>query len=202
MAFDTYSSLQTEIIRWAWRDAGDTDFANSVPGFVALAHNRINRQLRVREMEARATPTLAAGVATLPSDYLEYRKVSFGGLPLSACEPAWGEEQYGSEVGTPAFFSITGNSIRVWPQGNGTLTLDYFQAIPSLGVSTPTNWLLTAHPELYLYGALIEAATFMMDDGRLTTWGNLYDQAMQAVMKDGERAKYANIAARVSGPTP
>jgi hypothetical protein len=202
MAFDTYSDLQTEITRWAWRDAGDTDFAMSVPGFVALAHNRICRQLRVREMEASATLTLSSGSATLPDDYLQYRQVLAGGVPLNACDPAWAEQRYLEETGSPAFFSIKGDSINVWPRYDGSLTLDYFQTIPPLDCASATNWLLTKHPELYLYGALVEAATFMMDDGRMATWGGLYDQAMQAAMKEGELARYANTAVRVSGPTP
>ena len=35
----------------------------------------------------------------------------------------------------------------------------------------PTNWLLTKHPDVYLYGALLESAPYTKEDERINVWG-------------------------------
>ena len=46
----------------------------------------------------------------------------------------------------------------------------YRANIPPLA-SNGANWLLTLAPDLYLYGALLESAPYIKEDGRIQTWG-------------------------------
>lgn len=43
-------------------------------------------------------------------------------------------------------------------------------SISALSGAAPTNWLLTSHPDIYLYGALVEAAPYLGDDPRVVVW--------------------------------
>ena len=40
------------------------------------------------------------------------------------------------------------------------------------------NWLLTIAPDLYLYGALLESAPYIKEDGRIQTWGLGFTSAL------------------------
>ena len=42
-------------------------------------------------------------------------------------------------------------------------------AIPALATTDP-NWLLTAHPDHYLFGSLVEAEMFGVNDERAPLW--------------------------------
>ena len=69
----------------------------------------------------------------------------------------------GVAVGRPRFWSLVGAELRYHPAPDReyTATLTYYVRIPALGDARPTNWLLVAHPDLYLFGSLKEAAPFL-----------------------------------------
>jgi hypothetical protein len=196
MAIRTLSDLVSNITNFAWR-TGDVEFETAVPTFIALAEERFNRELRVRWMEASATIAVTDGEGDLPEDYLAYRNVYAGPCKLESVEPTW-FTQTGCTIGP--YFSVSGAKIKV--HAPGTVVLDYYQRIPALGGDNQTNWLLDRYPSLYLYGALFESAPFMADDTRANTWGTFFDKAMDGLVSEDGGAKYANVQARVSGPTP
>lgn len=203
MALDTYANLQTAIISYAFR-TGDTEFTAAVPDFITLTESRLNRVLRVREMEASATLTLTNSAGTLPSDYLEFRRVvanTSPATPLELVTPDFAAAEYGTTYsGYPMHFTIIGSTLTVYPSTTATVALSYYQKIPAL--ATATNWLLTKAPELYLYGALVEAAPYMMDDQRANVWGTLFQKALKDLQDADTSARYSRATARVSGPTP
>ena len=51
----------------------------------------------------------------------------------------------------------------------------------ALSDSAETNWLLTHHPDIYLYGALLHSAPFLQEDARAQTWAALYKSAVERV---------------------
>ena len=77
MALSNYTEL-LDGSRFMQNRTGDTDFVTAVPSFVTLAHSRINRELRCRQMVKSATITLTDGVGDLPEDYLEFIGVRAG----------------------------------------------------------------------------------------------------------------------------
>ncbi len=194
MALGTYSDLRDAIAKWAFRE-GDESFIASVPDFIELAETRINRELRVGAMEKTAPVTMTNNVGTLPDDYLQFRSVARNGVyPV-----------YLNSASTACFcdqFSIDGNQIRIGFGVTGDISLIYYARIPALSDTNPTNWLLDKAPDLYLYGALVESAPFMMDDARLGTWTTLYQKAMQDLINDDNRAKYARASTRSAVPMP
>ncbi len=203
MALSNYADLQTAIITYAFR-VGDTDFAAMCPTFIALCESRVNKTLRIRQMETSATVTMTNGVGTLPADYLQYREVLANGphaYPLKVTDPNTGQGDYPLSD-YPAYFAVIGNTIKTFPASTVDLTLNYFEKIPALSDADDTNWLLEKAPEVYLYGSLMEAAPFMMDDGRISTWAQFYEGAMVLLRQEDEMAKYARASSRVRGPTP
>jgi hypothetical protein len=50
-----------------------------------------------------------------------------------------------------------------------------------------TNWLLTSSPDIYLYGALLQAAPYLQDDARIQTWATLYERALNDLRTADDR---------------
>lgn len=48
-------------------------------------------------------------------------------------------------------------------------------------MTTDPNWLLTAHPDIYLYGTLVEAAPFLKDDARVPVWEARLQDAIESL---------------------
>jgi hypothetical protein len=179
MALSTYSDLQAAIASWLARD----DLTATIPDFITLFESSANKRLRVRQMQTTATLTPSSGSASLPSDYLAWRRVTYngaGGGQLEYVEPDWLRAAYPSgESGTAKFFTIEGSNLIVGPQDDTTLTLLYYQKITAL--SSGANWLFTAHPDLYLFGSLCEAQMFTDDMERAAMWKSRRDETYQDI---------------------
>ena len=67
------------------------------------------------------------------------------------------------------------------PDGEQSAILMYYAKIPTLSDSAETNWLLTHHPDIYLYGALLHSAPYLKEDERAQTWAALYTAAVVRV---------------------
>lgn len=196
----SYPDLLTAIPKWAWR-TGDDDFEAAVPDLIALCEARTNRTLRLKEQETVAAVPLTSGVGELPSDFLEYRTIGDGQRGVGLVSPSFAADYYGPSSSDTAF-TLVGDEIRSYSVGHPSLTMTYYAAIPPLSIASPTNWLLTKAPDVYLYGSLMEAAPFMMDDQRLATWGTLYDKAITDLKSADVMARYANGRVRVRSATP
>jgi hypothetical protein len=205
MALDTYDDLQASVIRYAVR-SGDDDFEESVPDFIKLAHKRIMRNLRIADMETRVQGTPDSdGEIALPDDFLEMRSVfanTGSGIALTLVSPDFAEGHFGNHSGNPNSYTITGTTLKTYPITTSELEMVYYADPGELSDDAPTNWLLTKAPELYLYGSLIEAAPFMMDDQRALTWGTLYEKALNDLIQSDKRGRWHRISGRVKGVTP
>jgi hypothetical protein len=193
MAITTYTELQTAVANWLDR----TDLAARVPEFIALAEAQMNRRLRVRQMVTRAEAALAGEFTDAPVDMLEPIQLA---LELSesdvrllqylAPERLLAEKAGGAGAGEPELYSVVGGSLRLLPAPAAAYMgeLTYYARIPAL-VSNATNWLLSANPDAYLYGALVQAAPYLAEDERVVTWGTMFQAALADIQ----------IANRVAG---
>jgi hypothetical protein len=204
MPLTTYAELQTEVQTWLDR----TDIAANVPSCIVLAESYFQRNLRVRQMQASADLTTTAGVATLPTDFLGVIALRRMGNPVTTLTPLGDEEfdrLHGSLTsGTPNSYMIYGSTITIAPVDNvTTMRLRYYQKIPALSVSNTTNWLLTAYPDLYFYGALTEAELLAKDGSSGQGWKSRRDEVCQEIqMSEKFRAGAPGQQIRIQGLTP
>jgi hypothetical protein len=202
---NTFALLQTAITEYAMRQ-GDAEFIARCPDFVALAEKRITRLLRVGDMETTATVVLTDGIGSLPADYVAFRRVLALTSPAGVLElisPDDAETRFPNETGgQPSHFTIIGTTVKTYPLSAANLRLTYYASPVPLSDAAPSNWLLTKHPDLYLYGALMEGAVFMKDDQELARWGALFEKAMRDVQGADVRARMTRFSARRIGLTP
>jgi hypothetical protein len=186
MAISTYSDLKTAVASWLNR----SDLTAVIPDFISLAEVHISRTQRAREMQASATANIDTQFFAAPADFLEvlsFRIVDGqgNGYQLIQATPAQISEALANSIQPtiPRFFTLIGDQFQIWPipdqQYVGTLV--YSQRIPALSDANPTNWLLEQGPDVYLYGALMQAAPYLRDTEALTLWKALFDQALEAM---------------------
>lgn len=201
MAITTYGELQTAIGNWLDHSL----FTARIPEFIALFEAAANRRLRVREQETATSLTPSAGAAALPADYLAWRRVTWTGssrVELQYVHPSYLQAAYpGSPADMPRIFTIEGSTLKLRPVDDTTLELDYFAKVPTLSDSVSTNWLLSAHPDLYLFGALVEAEMFGANDERAPLWKARRDEIFDEIEKLSNKTRGAG-AVRVMGATP
>jgi hypothetical protein len=201
MAITTYLELQSAIARWLARD----DLTANIPDFITLFEAAANRRLRVRQQEATATLTPTAGVATLPADYLAWRRVTWTGSPTRTLEyvtPTYLNWQYNvpfSSIAQPGVFTIEGSLLTVAPIDSTALTFEYFQSIPPL--STTLNWLFTSAPDAYLFGSLYHAYEFMLDLEKAAFRKAQRDEVLNEIETISNKTRGVG-GMRILGPTP
>jgi hypothetical protein len=203
MALANYNDLQASIANWL---GGRADLNSVIPDFVTLFEKAANRRLRVQNMLISQDLTTVSGMANLPSDFLIWRRVTWQGNPARDLEyviPSWLTQTFPtSPTGSPSYFSITANNkLTVIPfDDTAVTTINYYQQIPPLG-SVGTNWLMTAHPDAYLFGSLCEASGFTQDDNDLQKWVARRDAAFEEIELLDKRGQGVG-SMKIIGPTP
>lgn len=188
----TFDTLKTQIADFLNRD----DLTSQIPTFILLAEAAINRDLRHWQMEARTSTTIDARYEDLPTDFLEFRRVTIEGKRqldlLSQAKMLELREINNNTGGRPQYYSVTGGQIEVYPSPDASYDAEflYFQRIPELSDSQTTNWLLTDSPDVYLYGALMHSAPYLQEDPRLAVWVGLYNGAMQRLNESSSSGLY------------
>ncbi len=209
MAITTYAQLKASIEAWLNRD----DLDQYVGDFIALFEATFERTARVREMLVRAVTVPAADEPreNLPGDFLELKAIQFNASPVVVPEfasAAWirNYRRYtGAESGVPRYFTIEGGQLLFERTPNATeLEILYYQKLPRLSDEQTSNWLLAAHPDIYLYGALVHSAPFLKDDERIALWAGLLEKAMTELRSaDGRaQANSAPVRARTKRSAP
>lgn len=200
MALASYTDLQSVVATYFPR----TDQIANIPTFISLFETRLNRELRVRQMEASTPLAPSSGVATLPTDFLEVRRVVWNGnapITLQFATPDYIQDSYQGITGLPIVYTIMGSQLTVAPADDTSLTLNYYQQIPALSVASPTNWFMTAYPDAYLKGTLVECFTFTRDTDNATMWESRLQQALGEILKLDLRTRNHGPV-RAYGPTP
>ena len=203
MSITTYATLQTAIGSWL----GHSLFTTNIPDFIALFEAVANRRLRTRWQETSASVTMSSGAGSLPADFLAQRRVTWPGstkVELEYVEPSWLQAAYPTNAtGTPQTYTIEGSTIYVRPSDDTSLTLLYYAKVAALSDSATTNWLLTAHPDIYLFGSLVEAEMFGVNDERMPLWKARRDELFDEIIMLSNKSKVGvGAGIRIMGAFP
>jgi hypothetical protein len=190
MALNNYTALQASVADWLNR----SDLTSQIPDFILLAETQLNRQLRVRDMLSRQYTTASSQYVALPTDYSGIKSIQLNTNPVTRLDYAPPESMADRlndhSTGKPQIYTIVNNQIELAPAPDASYEMEivYWQRIPSLA-SNSTNWLLTKHPDVYLYGTLLQAAPYLRDDDRIAVWQGLQNAALNDINVDNERAE-------------
>lgn len=190
----SYSTLKDNVADWLNR----SDLTSQIPVFIQLAEAELNRRLRAKDMIARSDALLNAQYTPLPSDFLEARSLYLLTSPVTRLEFITVEKmeqlkyQGYSTTGTPVYYTVIGNTFESLPSPDQSYTAElvYYAKLPALTDSATTNWLLNKHPDIYLYGTLIQSAPYMRDDERVVVWSGLYEKGLAQLEQASTRAEF------------
>ena len=198
MALSSYSELKTAIANWLNRSDLTSEISED---FVVLTEADFNSKLRIRKMVAQTTITIDSETESIPSDFLQVRDfyILNGGTKyaLEYITPAQMDQiKGGSSSGQPSTYTILGDTFRFAPTPSSAYTgyLNYYQRFSALSDSNTSNFILTNHPAIYLYGSLYHAANFLggVDPQRLQQWQRMYETAMERLERNDREDQYGS----------
>jgi hypothetical protein len=197
MSYTNYSDLQASVASYL----GRSDLTTQIPDFIRFAELRLGRELRTRPMLNSATaPTIAndARVA-LPTDFLEIRDLFIQGnprRPLSYMSPsAFSREAKADVIGLPVFYTLLASEFQFAPVPDAIYTLEvlYYAKPTFLSTANTSNVFLANYPDALLYGSLIEAEPYLINDARSQLWSTLYDRAIKNITEANESSEFAGV---------
>lgn len=187
-----YSTLQSAIGDYLNR----ADLTSQIPMFIQFVEADLNTRLRSREMVVRATTTNDEEFVELPPDFLQALNLQIvgGKTPLRYVTLDEADQIKAAQIYTQVIaYTLVDDAIELVPApaDNVQIEMVYYQCIPALSNTNTTNWLLSKSPDVYLYGALVHAAPFLMDDQRINTFASFYTQRVEALNLDSDRAVHS-----------
>lgn len=180
MTIATYAELQTAVAEWLKRD----DLTTQIPDFIRLAETRLKALIDVSTLETTASlaSTPSSAVIALPSDCknpialwiadIDPQEQLTQVLPQSL--------PYNATPNRPQYWAIDGSDIRFQCPADAAYPINFrYSQLFALSDSSPTNSVLTNFPDVYLFGALCEAADYTFDDQNGLKWNSKFNDAVQ-----------------------
>jgi len=202
MAISTFAELKTATANWLDR----SDLTDRIPEFIALAEARFNRILRIRDMETVSTAISTTGGTreySLPTGFVQMKEFHLTTDPLTPLAYITPEMMTrlwaGSSSGKPEVFTVIADNVRLGPSPDAVYTTSmlYYKTFTALSDDATTNDMLTNNPDVYLYGTLLEAEPFIMNDERVQLWGMAFKQAVDDIQNQDNKDRHSGSQLRV-----
>lgn len=189
-----YAELVAAIKVWLKRGSS---MDSAIPYFIGLTEARLNRDFlsnqRIVELETTDNPI------PFPADYWTPKNLVFSSNGIEYSLRQVGIEEFSRHAGyEDGVFCEQEGELKISGVSASGFKLRYFAKIPALTESNTTNWLLSRHPDLYLWGALQEAAPQMGADARAILWSTKFENALSDAIKDNDRYVFGGSSLRIS----
>ena len=193
MAITSYSTLISAVKTYLNRsDISDAQ----IKEFISLAEASFNRVLRTRNQITRSTSDISTQFVSQPTDLLELYNIQLNSNPIVRLEQVSLSKMdelksASSTTGKPRYFAITGADLEFYPAPDTTYEIEviYYKTIAPLSDSNTDNFLLTNQVDIYLFGTLVQAEPWLMNDERIGVWGSFLGKAIEELRISDQRAQ-------------
>ncbi len=193
MAITSYSTLISAVKTYLNRsDISDAQ----IKEFISLAEASFNRVLRTRNQITRSTSDISTQFVSQPTDLLELYNIQLNSNPIVRLEQVSLSKMdelksASSTTGKPRYFAITGADLEFYPAPDATYEIEviYYKTIAPLSDSNTDNFLLTNQVDIYLFGTLVQAEPWLMNDERIGVWGALLGKGIEELRISDQRAQ-------------
>jgi hypothetical protein len=193
-----YSELQSTAFEYADCTA-DTSTTAQYANFLQLVESRLNRATFTREQEGESYTTLVGSTYTyaLPTDFGRLRNIGVKvdlntSSNVATFVPPEFYDSYVASGGEVTVYTTFGNNVKIWPVVDGhLLEILYYKKIPPLTAIASTNWVSLNHPDLYLYGLLVEICSFRKDWETSKLWEERFISTIGLLADQNERTKWS-----------
>ena len=193
MAITSYSTLISAVKTYLNRSDISDD---QIKEFISLAEASFNRVLRTRNQITRSTSDISTQFVSQPTDLLELYNIQLNSDPIVRLEQVSLSKMdelksASSTTGKPRYFSITGADFEFYPAPDTTYEIEviYYKTIAPLSDSNTDNFLLTNQNDIYLFGTLVQAEPFLMNDERIGVWGALLGKGIEELRVSDQRSQ-------------
>ena len=193
MALSTYTELKSTIANWLNRSDLTSEIAED---FIVLAEADFNSKLRIRQMHSQTTITIDSETESTPTGFLQVRDFYIlsnnDKYAMNYLSPAQMDSIKGTSMsGLPVAYTILGSTFRFSPRPADSYSgiLNFYKKFDALSATNTSNYILTDHPAIYLYGSLFHASNFLggIDPNQSQQWSQMYQTALErAELNDRE----------------
>lgn len=203
MALTNYTSLKASIANWLNRSDLTSEIAED---FIVLAEADFNSKLRIRKMIAQTSFTIDSETEALPTGFLQVRDMYILSgntkVPLRYFSPSQMDQIKGtSTTGLPNSYTILGDTFRFSPKPDSTYTafINYYKKFDTLSSTNTSNYILSDHPAIYLYGSLFHAANFLggYNPQQVQSWQQMYATAMERLEQNDREDQFSGSPLQV-----
>ena len=196
----TYGTLKTAIENYV--DTSETTFVSTLPTFITQTEERILKNVWLDNFKKNVTGTATSGTTYLamPTDFLAPFSLAtissntYNFLLLKQVSFMKSYKPVSTDTGAPKYYAeFNSDSFILAPTPNADFTfeLHYFYRPTSLtaGADGGTTWLSQNATNCMLYGALVEAATFLkMDPAEIAGYEQRFQDALDRLRNTSEGA--------------
>ena len=202
-----YDSLQAAVAEYLKR----VDLTDKIKVFIQMAEARIfsEPKLNLKNLEKRVTSDTVVNQAYygIPTDVKSFRHIKLtlpstgdqGGtrkkklqyMPPERFDTEFPDQLDMERLQEPIAWTTTGDEIVLAPAPNAVNEMEIFYHAKwtALSDASPTNWLITNQPDIYLYASLVESSPYLVDDKRMVTWADLYKEARERIIETDRRIR-------------
>lgn len=194
MSITNYSELKTAVSNWMTRG----DVAGQAADYISLAEAALNRELPAVEIDATLTGVINSRRIDITSQNCVEPIALFlseSGLNEVELVPLVdGTFPYRSASAYPRAWAIDGAGIDFdCPLDQAYPFRFRFRQRFTLSDTSPTNWLLTNHPDVYLSAVLVWGGVFIQDDPTAARWAGILNSALPSVRSSISQSKRATL---------
>jgi hypothetical protein len=191
MAITNYAELKAAVAAWLAR----SDLSDKIEDFISLNEAWFNRKLRTRyQEEVTSVFSINGERVALPDGFRSVRSFFYpsGGnrYYLAYRSPQQLKELYPTDTADfPRHYTILGDEFIFGPVPNATYTatLWYYKSFTALSSGNPTNDALTKNPDLYLFGSLVQAESYLQNDQRMVFWKQHLAEIVSDISEEDKR---------------
>jgi hypothetical protein len=206
----TYGGLKAGVLAWLAR-TGDALLDSRFDDFLLNCERRMyyghatedpanplhSEALRILEMETVDANFALSAVTPQPDGFLELvsAQLNSPNAPLQIVSQRTIDGYASSTPNQPRRVAVSGTNFRVDPNpGSGTYsaTLRYFRKLATPAGAT-ANAILTASPDVYLYGCLVEASIFTQDEPGALRYLALYNASVSGLNARTQRIAASSV---------
>jgi hypothetical protein len=165
-----------------------------ITSWVRMAEERMNEELRHKDMICQATAVMVDDSTELPRDWLELTSVRFPGkLPHHYVSEDKFWERKSSGYNTKPIYTIIGNTLMIDPippKMPCDLTISYYGKLVPIADGIP-NYFLDSNTRLYTFATLALSAPYQIEDARVTLWEGEATRLIGMINASSKSAKYS-----------
>ena len=206
----TYGGLKAGVLAWLAR-TGDTLLDSRFDDFLLNCERRMyyghatedpanalrSDPLRIVDMETVDANFALSAVTAQPATFLELisAQLNSPNAPLQIVSQRTIDGYASSTPNQPRMIAVSGTNFRTYPDpgvGSYTATLRYYQKLATPAGAT-VNAILTASPDVYLYGCLVEASIFTQDEPGALRYLALYNASVSGLNARTQRIAASSV---------